>query len=197
MCTSTLHINPKSYLGMSLDVPCGQCLECRSLSQNSWVTRLGFDLKDLYSRGGVAVFLTFTYNNECLPWSNFGFNSYGKIPVFQRKDQLSFLNNLKVYVHRKYGKGMYKYFFCAEYGKYTKRPHYHGLFMLEPCVDPTWFAELCRKLWDYGFMFPRRKGDRYVDNNGATSSVTLRNLQGACKYVSKYITKTLITLIFP
>jgi len=189
MCTSTLHINPKSYLGMSLDVPCGQCLECRSLSQNSWVTRLGFDLKDLYSRGGVAVFLTFTYNNECLPWSDFGFKGFARVPVFQRKDELSFLNKLKVYTYRKYGKGSYKYFFCAEYGKFTKRPHYHGLFMLEPNVDPTWFAEKCRQLWDYGFMFPRRKGDRYVDNQGATSSVTLRNLQGACKYVSKYITK--------
>lgn len=189
MCTSTLHIRPKNYLGMSLDVPCGSCLECRSLSQNSWVTRLGFDLKDLYSRGGVAVFLTFTYNNECLPWSNFGFTNEKRIPVFQRKDELNFLNELKVYVHRKYGKGSYKYFFCAEYGKFTKRPHYHGLFMLEPHVDPTWFAEKCRQLWDFGFMFPRRKGDRYVDNNGATSSVTLRNLQGACKYVSKYITK--------
>lgn len=189
MCTSTLHINPKNYLGMSLDVPCGQCLECRSLSQNSWVTRLGFDLKDLYDRGGVAVFLTFTYNNECLPWSNFGFVHEERIPVFQRKDELKFLNELKVYVYRKYGKGSYKYFFCAEYGKWTKRPHYHGLFMLEPHVDPTWFAEKCRQLWAYGFMFPRRKNGRYVDNNGTTSSVTLRNLQGACKYVSKYITK--------
>lgn len=189
MCTSTLHIRPKNYLGMSLDVPCGSCLECRSLSQNSWVTRLGFDLKDLYDRGGVAVFLTFTYNNECLPWSNFGFVHEKRIPVFQRQDELKFLNELKVYVYRKYGKGSYKYFFCAEYGKWTKRPHYHGLFMLEPHVDPTWFAEKCRQLWSYGFMFPRRKGIRYVDNNGATTSVTLRNLQGACKYVSKYITK--------
>lgn len=189
MCTSTLHINPKNYLGMSLDVPCGSCLECRSLSQSSWVTRLGFDLKDLYDRGGVAVFLTFTYNNECLPWSNFGFKNEERIPVFQRKDELSFLNKLKVYTYRKYGKGSYKYFFCAEYGKFTKRPHYHGLFMLEPHVDPTWFAETCRHLWEFGFMFPRRKHGRYVDNNGATTSVTLRNLQGACKYVSKYITK--------
>lgn len=189
MCTSSLHIRPKNYLGMSLDVPCGSCLECRSLSQNSWVTRLGFDLQDLYSRGGVAVFLTFTYNNESLPYSNFGFVHEKRIPVFQRKDELKFLNKLKVYVHRKYGKGSYKYFFCAEYGKWTKRPHYHGLFLLEPDVDSTWFAEICRQLWDYGFMFPRRKGDRYVDNNGATTSVTLRNLQGACKYVSKYITK--------
>ena len=78
MCTTTLHIRPKSLLGMSYDVPCGNCLERRSLSQNSWVTRLGFDIKDLYERGGVAVFLTFTYNNDCLP--NCAFLSEVAIP---------------------------------------------------------------------------------------------------------------------
>lgn len=43
-------------------------------------------------------------------------------------------------------------------------------------------------LW---FYVPRRKGNRYVDNNGCTSSIELRNRQAACKYVSKYITKDL------
>ena len=86
---------------------------------------------------------------------------------------------------------MYKYFFCSEYGKFTKRPHYHGLFLLEPVVDFTWFAEKCRSIWHYGFMFPRYKNGRYVDNLGAVSSVELRNLNAACKYVSKYITKDL------
>ena len=167
MCTTTLHIRPKSLLGMSYDVPCGNCLECRSLSQNSWVTRLGFDLKDLYERGGVAVFLTFTYNNDCLPYC--AFLSEVPIPCFRRDDVLSFFNKLKVYVHREYGKGMYKYFFCSEYGKFTKRPHYHGLFLLEPGVDATWFAETCRALWSHGFMFPRYKDDRYIDNLGAVS----------------------------
>ena len=189
MCTTTLHIRPKSLLGMSYDVPCGQCLECRSLSQNSWVTRLGFDLKDLYGRGGVAVFLTFTYNNDCLP--NCAFLSEEPIPCFSREDVLTFFNKLKVYVHREYGKGMYKYFFCSEYGKFTKRPHYHGLFLLEPGVDATWFAETCRALWQHGFMFPRYKDDRYIDNLGAATTVELRNLNAACKYVSKYITKDL------
>lgn len=191
MCTSTLHIRPQKALGMSFDVPCGECLECRSLSQNSWVTRLGFDLQDLYANGGVAIFLTFTYNEECLPWSNFGFKNSERVPCFKHDDVLRFLNNLKVNVNRKYGKGQYKYFWCSEYGKFTKRPHYHALFMLQKDVDSTWFAEKCRSLWEYGFMFPRRKGDRYVDNKGAKTSVELRNLQGACKYVSKYITKDL------
>ena len=94
MCTTTLHIRPKSLLGMSYDVPCGKCLECRSLSQNSWVTRLGFDLKDLYGRGGVAVFLTFTYNNDCLP--KCAFLSQDVIPCFSREHVLTFLNKLKV-----------------------------------------------------------------------------------------------------
>lgn len=191
MCTSTLHIRPKKALGMSYDVPCGDCLECRSLSQNSWVTRLGFDLQDLYDNGGKAIFLTFTYNNECLPYSNFGLSKYAKVPCFQHDDVLRFLNNLKVYVNRRYGKGQYKYFWCSEYGKFTKRPHYHALFMLKEEVDSTWFAEKCRSLWEYGFMFPRRKGDRYVDNKGAKTDIELRNRQGACKYVSKYITKDL------
>ena len=168
---------------MAYDVPCGDCLECRSLSQNSWVTRLGFDLQDLYANGGKAIFLTFTYNNECLPHSNFGLSDYKKVACFQHDDVLRFLNNLKVYVNRKYGKSKYKYFWCSEYGKFTKRPHYHALFMLAKGVDSTWFAEKCRSLWEYGFMFPRRKGDRYVDNTGATTTIELRNRQAACKYV--------------
>ena len=189
MCTCTLHIRPKSLLGMSYDVPCGKCLECRSLSQNSWVTRLGFDLKELYDNGGVAVFLTFTYNDSCLPKCTF--LSEDDVPCFRRDDVLRFFNKLKVFVNRQYGKGMYKYFFCSEYGKFTKRPHYHGLFMLQPGVDSTWFAEKCRSLWHYGFMFPRYKNGRYVDNLGDATSVELRNLNAACKYVSKYITKDL------
>jgi hypothetical protein len=191
MCTSPLHILPTKTLGMSYDVPCGECLECRSLSQNSWVTRLGFDLSDLYANGGKAIFLTFTYNDDCLPWTNFGFVDEDRVPCFSHDDVLRFLNKLKVYVNRKYGKGQYKYFWCSEYGKYTRRPHYHALFMLKDGVDSTWFAETCRSLWDYGFMFPRYKNGRYVDNNGCTSSVELRNRQSACKYVSKYITKDL------
>ena len=84
---------------------------------------------------------------------------------------------------------MYKYFFCSEYGTYTKRPHYHGLFMLQPGVDSTWFSEQCRKIWHHGFMFPRYKDGHYIDNLGAATTVDLRNLNAACKYVSKYITK--------
>ena len=55
MCTSPLHL-VRPQFGFNLDVPCNDCLECRNASQDSWVFRLGSDLKELYANKGFAVF---------------------------------------------------------------------------------------------------------------------------------------------
>lgn len=197
MCTSPLYVKnhsvyykeygqPKGY-----NVPCGRCLECRSLGQSEWQQRLSYEIKDLYARGGVAVFLTFTFNEEHLPY--FVFNGV-KQSCFDRKGVLTFLNRLKIRIYRKFGKGSYKYFFTSEYGKNTKRPHYHALFFLENGVDIVAFCETCRELWsDNGYMFPKydKRKNSYVGNNGEPSQVTIKSLAGGAKYVSKYITKDL------
>lgn len=188
MCTSPLHLI-RPNLGFNFDVPCNNCLECRNASQDSWVFRLGSDLQALYNRKGFGVFLTFTYNNHCLPHSDFGLHDCDVVPCFSSDDVSKFLNKLKTYMHRTYGKGSYKYFWCSEYGKFTKRPHYHALFMLENYVDYYDFVETCRKYWLLGFMFPRHNGFQYVDNFGNPTTPLLRNAQHACKYVCKYITK--------
>ena len=188
MCTSPLHLHRLS-LGMSLDVPCNDCLECRSASQNAWLFRINKDLEDLYSRGGVGVFLTFTYNNNCLPYSNFGFSDSNSIPCFSSDDVSRFLNKVKVFANRNFGKSSYKYFWCSEYGKFTRRPHYHVLFLLESNVDWYLFCETCRKYWHFGFMFPRNINGKYYDNNLKLTSPLLRNHHQASSYVSKYVTK--------
>lgn len=174
-----------------MDVPCGDCLECRSSSQDSWVLRLSSDLKALYDSKGFAVFLTFTYNDFCLPYSNFGFTDSAPIPCFSAVDVSKFLNKIKSFMHRAYGKNSYKYFWCSEYGKFTKRPHYHALFMLNSYVDVYKFVEQCRSYWSYGFMFPKHNGYTYVDNFGDSTTPLLHNISCACKYVCKYITKDL------
>lgn len=174
-----------------MDVPCGDCLECRNSSQDSWVLRLSSDLQALYKRNGFAVFLTFTYSDLCLPHSNFGFADTDSIPCFSADDVSRTLNKIKVYMSRNYGKSSYKYFWCSEYGKDTKRPHYHALFMLESFVDYYKFVEQCRAYWSYGYMFPRHNGYSYVDNFGAPTTPLLHNMSCACKYVCKYITKDL------
>ena len=191
MCTSPLivsnnspykvyDISPKKY-----QVPCGKCLECRSLVQNDWCIRLSYEINMFYRNGGIGVFLTFTYNDDNLPV----FAPLNQ-PCFRHDDVLKFLDRINLYMQRTYGAYMYKYFFCSEYGKNTQRPHYHGLFLLKHGVDWFSFVEKCRELWsEHGFMFPKFDGHQYVDNDGLCVSPTLQNGAASANYVSKYITK--------
>lgn len=172
---------------MKYQVPCGKCLECRSLVQSDWCTRLSYEINMFYRNGGIGVFLTFTYNDDNLPV----FAPLNQ-PCFRHDDVLKFMDRLNLYMQRTYGPYMYKYFICSEYGKNTQRPHYHGAFLLQHGVDWTSFVEKCRELWsEHGFMFPKFDGHQYVDNNGLGVTPTLRNGAASAKYVSKYITKDL------
>lgn len=226
MCVSPIHIQNKSpYYNDCLsysdfDVPCGHCAECNNQRLYEWQTRLSFELSYWKSIGGNAVFLTFTYNNTNLPTLCFdiiepetdcGFRNFSQpfklVPCFDANHILGMLDQINARLQYDYGKGKYKYFIAAEYGKNTRRPHYHGLFMLAPEVDPFWFTEFCRGCWmQYGFMFPKLDDEtsrpvdgvyNYVDNFGNPSTPLLRGfvngskipLIAGAKYVSKYITK--------
>lgn len=191
MCTSPLTISNKSpYQVYDLSpkkyqVPCGKCLECRSLVQSDWCTRLAYEINMFYRNGGIGVFLTFTYNDDNLPI----FEPL-KQPCFRHDDVLKFLDRINLYMQRTYGSYMYKYFFCSEYGKNTQRPHYHGLFLLKHGVDWPSFVEKARSLWsEHGYLFPKFDGHMYVDNDGLCVSPTLNNGAASARYVSKYITK--------
>ena len=94
-------------------------------------------------------------------------------------------------MHRNYGKNFYRYFWCSEYGKFTKRPHYHVMFLLDRHVDYYKFVETCRNYWHFGFMFPRNVNGVYVDNKGRRTTPLLHHVQNACAYACKYITKDL------
>lgn len=193
MCTNPLIIRNKSPYKVfdispqKYQVPCGKCLECRSLVQSDWCTRLSYEINMFYRNGGIGVFLTFTYNDDNLPV----FAPLNQ-PCFRHDDVLKFMDRLNLYMQRNYGPYMYKYFICSEYGKNTQRPHYHGAFLLQHGVDWLSFVEKCRELWsEHGFMFPKFDGHQYVDNNGLGVTPTLRNGAASAKYVSKYITKDL------
>lgn len=193
MCTNPLIVRNKSPYKVydvspqKYQVPCGKCLECRSLVQSDWCTRLSYEINMFYRNGGIGVFLTFTYNDEDLPV----FAPLNQ-PCFRHDDVLKFLDRLNLYMQRTYGPYMYKYFICSEYGKNTQRPHYHGQFLLKYGVDWPSFVEKCRELWsEHGFMFPKFDGHQYVDNDGLGVSPTLKNGAASAKHVSKYITKDL------
>ena len=204
MCYRPLHINNNtSYFvdGLSVsgyDVPCGKCLDCLNSKKQEWQTRIAFELSALYKRGGRAVFLTFTYNDSCLPvYRDKKYVVDGmsfEVPCFNHRDVLGFLNRVKVAAYKKYGPYSYKYFMCSEYGKNTKRPHYHAIFFLQPTVNWADFVKMCRAKWSYGFMFPKfdKKRGVFVDSKGASLGADkpcISALGGCSKYVSKYITK--------
>lgn len=200
MCLSPLRIrNNATYKDISVspyfvEVPCGCCDECRSTYMSEWQTRVSFELQSLYKRGGLAVFLTFTYNDYHLPYYKDG---DFVCKCFSHDDVLNFLNRIKVSTYRKFGKHSYKYFFTSEYGKHTCRPHYHGLFFLDSHVDYHWFVENCRKYWfvdnKLGYVFPKwsAKLNMYVDDFDRPDDPCIRSLAGGARYVSKYVTKDL------
>lgn len=173
-------------------VPCGNCAECRDIRKNEWQTRVAYEVHSLYKRGGKAIFLTFTYNDDNLPYYNDPEASF-TAKCFNREHVTTFLNRLKVGIYRAYGKGSYKYFFTSEYGKNTKRPHYHCIFFLEPTVDANVFAFTARDCWTYGFMFPRFDYYRkmWVDSDNQPFQIEIKSKSGISNYAAKYVCKDL------
>lgn len=193
MCTSPLHIRNKSVYKSSesysfFEVPCCKCAECSSLMNDEWNLRLSYEYKKTSDSKGTSIFLTFTYDPKHLPIYKDGeFHT----PAFNHHDVKQFLNNLKVRSYRLFGADSYRYFWVSEYGKETQRPHYHCTFFLRSGVNPTQFAELCRKIWKYGFMFPKydRRKKMYVDNFGNPSRIICEKPSSTLWYVAKYATK--------
>lgn len=202
MCYRPLHIKSNNVYtnsnvsAVSYDVPCGSCESCRDSYQAMWKCRLWHELDDTYKKNGSAVFLTFTYNNEHLPY--YLFNGE-RVPVFNHDDVKTFLNRLKIRMFRLYGKSSYKYFIAMEYGKNTKRQHLHGLFFLDSRVAWKVFVETCRDLWsENGFMFPKiNRAFQYVKDDGSDDTPLIRSHVKGCVYVSKYVTKDLSFYALP
>lgn len=200
MCLNPLTIpNPSSYKNINVSFhafkcSCYDCLECQQERKNDWQVRLAYEIKDVYSRGGVGVFLTFTYRPKCLPTIRvLNSGKYIEVPAFNHDDVLAFLNRLKVWANKIYGKGSYKYFFVSEYGKTTSRPHYHCLFLLEPNVDYISFVRKCRSAWTYGHTLPfyNPKTVLFYGKRNKVVDPRIKDQFGMSKYITKYIVKDL------
>ncbi len=94
-------------------VPCGRCHACLSKLRQEWYVRCYYELK----RSQNAYFVTLTYNDENINWSDQGY------PSLNKREMQNFFKIL-----RKRLKTKFKYFIVGEYGTETHRPHYHVLF---------------------------------------------------------------------
>lgn len=98
-------------------VPCNKCPPCKLRISAGWV----FRLKQEYKECLTATFLTCTYNDESLTYTQDGEST------LNYEDHILFVNRLRSQVLRKYKqKVKIKYFCAAEYGEdHTRRPHFH------------------------------------------------------------------------
>lgn len=107
--SSGLKANP--ILGQ-INIPCGQCIECRMQYARQWADRCMLEL--LYHDS--SYFLTLTYDNEHVVWTEEGHLTLVK------KDLQDFHKRLR----SRLGYPI-RYYASGEYGDTTKRPHYHDI----------------------------------------------------------------------
>lgn len=108
-----------------INVPCGQCYDCRNRRVSGWAFRIEQEAKHSES----ALFTTLTYNTDTVPITKNGFMSLDK------KDVQKFMKRL-----RKKTKNTIKYYAAGEYGENKKRPHYHIIILnsYEEDIRESW-----------------------------------------------------------
>lgn len=133
----------------ALQVPCGRCIGCRLERSRQWAVRISYESL-FHDRN---VFLTLTYNDECLP----------KGRTLIKSHHQKFMKRLRLTLDEPI-----KFFHCGEYGSKTQRPHYHDcVFNLDfddkqlyteyelpnfPQEEPIrlYTSETLNKLWGLG-----------------------------------------------
>lgn len=178
MCYRPIHIyNPVRTFNfdqpVKIAVPCGNCADCQRIKQNEWFFRSFMEYKYYRKIGGACYFITLTYDDEHLP--HFIAPDGTQQACFNKTHIHNFIKYLRIWLSRHgYMSNGIKYFICSEYGKNTKRPHYHGLLFF-PYHVPN-FHHLMEKVWKHGFIICSKQGWEILSVSGI-------------RYVSKYIAK--------
>lgn len=120
-------------------VPCGRCGQCHANRRNEWTFRLQQEVKV----SDTAWFVTFTYDDSCLP-VNIDPVDGATVPTLDKSDLQKFLKKLR----SRQGDNKIRYFMVGEYGPDTFRPHYHGIIfnMTDQVIKKI------NEIWGLGFV---------------------------------------------
>lgn len=126
-------------------VPCGKCPNCLKRRVNQWSFRLRKEQEVSIS----SVFLTLTYSDENLPFSDNGLMTLDK--THHQKFMKRLRKHLKVYnyKYRIIEDLPLKYYAVGEYGTETHRPHFHSILFNLPdkmITDET----IIENIWGLG-----------------------------------------------
>lgn len=162
-------------------IPCGHCIGCRLDYSRRWADRMMLEL----ATSEKAVFVTLTYDNDHIHWSQF--DDYG-LPMYgtlDKRDCQLFFKRLRKYCDEHLNGRKIRFYLAGEYGSKTLRPHYHAIIYgiglcdfndLRLCgrnelKQNYYTSEIFEKIWDNGFIL--------------LADVSWKS----CAYVARYVTK--------
>lgn len=147
----------------TLQIPCGQCMECRLTIARHWATRMYHEAQ-LHQHN---CFLTLTYNNDHLPHD-----------LSIDKDHIQrFLKRLRHHM------GPFSYYAVGEYGESTHRPHYHACIFGLDFPDKKQF----KKMASYWLYTSAKLTQIWGYGNCLIGALTYETAQYTAKYVTKKV----------
>lgn len=183
-------------------------------SKNDLFLRTRAEYLDCIRSGGLAFFLTFTYDEDNVPYYYYSLDDDGIISLtpcsrhevtdnsntlmtFNKSHITNYLKRVRDEIDRDYGStGTLRYICVSEYGsQYTQRPHYHAIFFMH--------GDLVRLMFPDGLYGPldnsnhlvcdlimRRFGQQWPYGMVSASKAGLFvNSESCISYVTKYICK--------
>ncbi len=179
---NTPAITSKYALTEFVEIPCGQCIECRLQRSRRWADRCMLELGYHES----SYFLTLTYDNDHIPKNPLYDEETGEVyaenATLVKKHLQDFMKRLRSAYARKGYDNKLRFFACGEYGSKTLRPHFHIIVFglkLDDLVlykrnfngDNLYTSAFISKEWENGFS--------------VIGDVTWQS----CAYVARYIMK--------
>lgn len=178
----------KAHDKVMLEVPCGQCGECKQNRMNDYFVRTiaEYGATTDSSVGGYVYFTTLTYNEESVP-------KFLDLKCFDSHNYVQFIKNLRQKIFRRYKDYKFlKYFFVSEYGGTTGRSHHHCLFFIQnPVLDYKTFDDLVNSSWTHGWTQTSNPygHDGQPNPYFHRPDMCIVDKQAAINYVSKYVNK--------
>lgn len=175
--------NKKTALTEFIQVPCGQCIECRLNRSRKWADRCMMELQ----YHNESHFVTLTYDNDHIPKNEIIDMDTGEMnynATLVKKDLQDFMKRLRRAYEYSGKENQLRFFACGEYGSQTMRPHFHlilfgleldnddlSLYKRNFNGDNLYNSKLIEKCWKNGFS--------------VVADVTWET----CAYVARYIMK--------
>lgn len=164
----------------NIEIPCGQCLECRLEYSRQWANRCLLESQD----HKYNCFITLTYDENHLPVVDSVNSETGeltKVKTLVKRDFQLFMKRLRKYASPE----KIRFFACGEYGDISLRPHYHAIIF---GWDPRSIADDCELISradGYEYFSSKILTELWPNGNNLVASADWNSMA----YVARYVVK--------